>query len=81
MTDAVTPEMLERARRDAGLTVDELWLRYFELGGLASLFELEGIVAGVLPPDRFELQILVQALNERFMELGRDDRIPHPYFP
>ena len=33
---AATNDVLDRARQDAGLTHGELWLRYFQLGGMST---------------------------------------------
>lgn len=69
--------MLETARREAGLSLDELWLRYFELTGQASLMELEAYLAGALVPDRLQYDLIAQALNERYLELGMDHPVPY----
>ncbi|HEX2053435.1 MAG TPA: hypothetical protein VHJ78_06900 [Actinomycetota bacterium] len=69
--------VLEKARRDAGLSLDELWLRYFELTGQASLLELEAYLRGALIPDRLQHDLIAQALNERFLELGMDHPVPY----
>ena len=60
----------EGARRDVGLSQDQLWMRYFGLGGAAMPTEFEAYVAGALDPAPGEHDILVHALNERSMELG-----------
>jgi len=62
------------ARRDVGLSEDELWMRYFALGGVAMPTEFEAYLAGALAPESMERDILVHALNERSMELGRAKR-------
>lgn len=41
MSDA-SDDRLNVARMDAGLSLDELWLRYFELGGMSTSVELGG---------------------------------------
>jgi len=69
--------VLESGRRNSGLTVDELWLRYFELTGEASLLELEAYLQGALIPDPLQFDMIAHALNERFMELGHDNPIPY----
>jgi hypothetical protein len=65
------------ARRDVGLSQDQLWVRYFALGGAAMPAEFEAFVVGALEPGRGERDILVHALNERSMELGSDRRWPY----
>ncbi|MFL6143781.1 MAG: PP2C family protein-serine/threonine phosphatase [Labedaea sp.] len=57
------------ALRRAELTVDELWMRYFALGGAAGVIEIDAYVhalAGLAPLQR---DILAQAVNERLDEL------------
>ena len=65
---------LENARREVNLSQEELWMRYFALGGAAMPTEFEAYLAGALSPESGERDILVHALNERSMELGRDKR-------
>jgi len=72
-TDNPTDDF-DGARRDVGLTQEELWMRYFALGGAAMPTEFEAYVAGALEPERGERNILVHALNERSMELGSERR-------
>ena len=65
-------DVLEQARRDLGLSVDELWYRYFALGGMSAALEVEAILYGALLADEHNRDVLAVALNERFAELGRD---------
>jgi hypothetical protein len=71
------PKDLEDARRDVGLSQDELWMRYFALGGAAMPTEFEAYIAGALVPEPAQRDILVHALNERSMELGSERRWPY----
>lgn len=66
------PGVLERARIQAGLTVHELWIRYFALGGGAGPSEVAGFLTGPNEPDRRQYNLLVDSLNERFTELDLD---------
>ncbi len=68
---------LDDARKDAGLTPSEFWLRYFELGGMATPLEVEAYLFGFLVPSAHDHEVLVHALNERFSELGRNHPVPH----
>ena len=61
---------LDEARRSAGLTHGELWLRYFELGGMSTALEVEAFLYGALQPTAHDHDVLAHALNERFVELG-----------
>lgn len=70
MTEIV--DVLEQARRDLGLSVADLWLRYFALGGMNAALEIEAVLFGALVSDDHNRDIIAVALNERFFELGRD---------
>lgn len=52
------------------LTFDELWLRQVSVGGTAGTLEVEAYVLGVLRPDRHSHDVIAQALNEHFLDLG-----------
>jgi hypothetical protein len=62
--------VLERARHNAALTFYELWLRYFSIGGASSPTEVEAFLTKGTEPDSRQYNLLVDALNERFTELG-----------
>lgn len=68
---------LDEARRDAGLSHGELWVRYFALGGMAVPTEVRAYLLGVRTPSEHDHEVLVHALNERFTELGRNHPVPH----
>ncbi|MDQ1518533.1 MAG: hypothetical protein QOE80_4363 [Actinomycetota bacterium] len=69
-------DTLNRARRDAMLSIGALWLRYFELGGMGTAIELEAYLYGALRPSAAEYDVIAQALNERFVQLGGIYTIP-----
>ena len=60
---------LEKAFRHAELTVQELWLRYFALGGDAGPTEVDAYVHGLMPFSQIEHNVLALAVNERLNEL------------
>lgn len=62
--------LLDQARQDAGLSHGDLWLRYFELGGMRTTLEVEAFLYGALFPSDHDYDIVAHALNERFVELG-----------
>jgi hypothetical protein len=70
-------DSLEQARREVGLSVDDLWLRYFALGGMSTALELEAILYRALVPEVHDRDVLAVALNERFAEIGGDHPIPY----
>ena len=79
MVDRPDHELLDSARRKAGLSVEALWIRYFELGGEASQLEMEGFLTGALIPTRYQHDILAHAINEAFMDKGRSDRVEYTH--
>jgi len=72
---------LDRARRDAALSHADLFLRYFELGGMSSALELEAFCYGFLQPTPHDHDLLAHALNERFAEMGRNHPVPYSTAP
>lgn len=76
MPDAIDP--LEQARRDLKLSIDDLWTRYFSLGGMSTLIEVEAVLFGALVGTAHDRELLAVALNERFSELGGDHPVPYP---
>jgi hypothetical protein len=80
-TDRGPTERLDAYRVKAGLTHGELWLRYFELGGMSSELELEAILYGVLEPSPRDHEVIALALNERFMECASEEAVPYQEDP
>jgi hypothetical protein len=71
------PDALDHFRRDAELTRGELWLRYFELGGMSTAFQLEAFLYGALQPSIHDHDVIAHALNERFAEMGGNHPVPY----
>jgi hypothetical protein len=70
-------DVLDTYRQEAGLSHGELWLRYFELGGMSTGFELEAFLFGMLSPSPRDHDVIAHALNERFSELGGDHPVAY----
>ena len=70
-------DSLDEARRDAGLTQHQLWLRYFALGGMVPALELEAICHGAMLVTDPDHDRIAHALNERFTELGLNHPVPY----
>lgn len=70
-------DALNVAREAAGLSMSELYLRYFGLGGMSPALELEAVVYGALATTSLDRDRIVHALNERFTELGRNHPVPY----
>jgi hypothetical protein len=56
----------------SGMSFTELWIRQLEVGGTAGRLEVEAYVLGLLRSDPFQHDLLAQAINEYFIEHGRD---------
>ncbi|HEX3459542.1 MAG TPA: hypothetical protein VHT49_01445 [Acidimicrobiales bacterium] len=70
-------DVLDMYRQDADLTHGELWLRYFELGGMSTNLQVEAFLYGALTPTTHDHDVLAHALNERFSEMGRNHPVPY----
>lgn len=70
-------QALKAAVERADLTVEQVWVRYFALGGEAGPVEIEAHLQGlmVLPP--LQGDVLAQAINERLDELAGTNRVPY----
>jgi hypothetical protein len=68
---------LENARQLADVTVDQLWLRYFALGGTATRDDLDALLRGDDEFDTVQHDVVVHALNERFVELEMNHPVPY----
>lgn len=71
------PDVLDRFRQDAGLSHSELWLRYFELGGMSAVFQVEAVLHSAIVANPHEHDVLAHALNERFVALGGNHPVPY----
>ncbi|MBV9820395.1 MAG: hypothetical protein JOZ07_18860 [Solirubrobacterales bacterium] len=54
------------------LSLDELWVDYFTLGGSLLPAEIQAFLAGEHPLGDHDHDLLVQALNERFLDHDGD---------
>jgi hypothetical protein len=70
-------DVLDLFRQQAGLSHGELWLRYFELGGMSTGFELEAFLYGLVTPEPRNHDVIAHALNERFTELGSNHPVDY----
>ena len=73
--EAIDP--LEEARRELNLSVSDIWLRYFAVGGMSTELEIEAVLYGALLASEADRDLLSVALNERFSELGGDHPMPY----
>ncbi|MFN2523331.1 MAG: PP2C family protein-serine/threonine phosphatase [Mycobacteriales bacterium] len=68
---------IQGAALRAELSPEQLWLRYFSLGGIADPLEVEGFLSGLLPLPGLQCDLLAQAVNERLEEMLAADRAPY----
>ena len=68
-SDALT-RLFREAFWAADVTVDELWIRYFSLGGEAGRFELDAYLNGAIALPPLEHDIVAHAINERLDEVA-----------
>ncbi len=68
---------LDEARERAGLTLSDLWVRYFAAGGDHGAIELDAVIHGALLATREEHDLIAQVLNERFTQLGAGTPVPY----
>ena len=68
---------LFRGRQASGITQEDLWMRYFALGGMRRPLELDAIVHNALHTTAHDRDLVVLALNERFRELGGDHALAY----
>ncbi|MGY1754539.1 PP2C family protein-serine/threonine phosphatase [Blastococcus sp. SYSU D01042] len=77
MTEEVQRSALAAGYGRAELTLEQLWMRYFALGGTADLTDVDGYLHGLagLPANQHDL--LAHAVNERLDELFTRHRVPY----
>jgi hypothetical protein len=69
---------LDQVREQVGLSRAELFVRYFALGGMMDRRTVEAFLDGRTQDlERVDYDMLVHALNERFLELGLDHPVPY----
>ena len=69
---------LEAARQVSGLSVDDLWVRYFALGGTLPPEALRAFFGGSGTGEVPDPEVLVHTLNESFAEAGLGHPVPYP---
>jgi hypothetical protein len=70
-------DALDQFRRGADLSYGDLFMRYFELGGMSTALQLEAFLFGALEPGAHDREVIAHALNERFVELGGNHPVPY----
>jgi hypothetical protein len=70
---------LEVARLDLHLSLPDLWLGYFALGGTMDVAGLGSYLAGEPSPTPSDADhdAIVHALNEAYGDIGKDHPVPY----
>jgi len=68
---------MKAAFEESGMTVADVWLRYFAMGGVAPPEDVETHLAGVVVLSSFEHDVLAHAINEWFTERDADHPVPY----
>lgn len=69
-------DVLEAARMQAGMSFQDLWIAYFSLGGTAHPDAVRAYLGGGSVPS-LDYDVLAQALNDRFIDLGQNHPVPY----
>ena len=69
--------LLVKAFEGSQLSVDQLWLAYFAIGGNVGRYEVEAYLAGLMPLSPHEHNVLAQAINERLADLPPPPLAPY----
>ena len=73
----VPVQVVEQYRQYAALSVEELWLRCFELGGMNTQLQIDAFLYGITRPTPHEHNLMAAALNQYFMEFDPSQFAPY----
>ncbi|MCW2700650.1 MAG: protein serine/threonine phosphatase [Blastococcus sp.] len=68
---------LQSAFEHTDLTLEQLWMRYFALGGEADLVDVDAHLSGLLSLPAHQHDMLAHAINERLDEVVSEHRVPY----
>jgi hypothetical protein len=81
MTTATRSQRVDSSRIQARLSVQQLWLHYISLSGVADLLEVDAYLHGVFTLGSYQEDKLSYAVNEELAELHEAARLPYSYSP
>lgn len=67
---------LKTAIEAADITVGDLWLYYFSIGGSVGEYEVEAYLQGMISIPGLERDLLAMAVNDQLLE-GKSPRAPY----
>lgn len=77
MTSAPRSQQIDRSRVQAQLSVQELWLHYISLSGVADLLEIDAYLHGLFTLGDYQEDKLCFAVNEELDQLHEAARLPY----
>ncbi len=77
MTENLQWTALSAGYAHADLSLEQLWMRYFALGGTADLTDIDAYVHGLSSLPDHQCDLLAHAVNERLDELFTSHRVPY----
>lgn len=77
MTEDLQRSALRAGYAHADLSVEQLWVRYFALGGTADLTEVDAHLHGLTTLPDQQRDLLAHAVNERLDDLFTRHRVPY----
>jgi hypothetical protein len=76
-TDVPPSSILQAAWQQCGMSSNQLWLDYVGVGGADTPDTVGAFLSGAERPGRLQYDMLAQALNERYMDLGMNHPVPY----
>ena len=77
MTSAPRSQQIDWSRVQAQLSVQELWLHYISLSGVADLLEIDAYLHGLFTLGDYQEDKLCFAVNEELDQLHEAARLPY----
>ncbi|MDT0277611.1 PP2C family protein-serine/threonine phosphatase [Blastococcus goldschmidtiae] len=77
MTEETHRSALSTGYAHADLSLEQLWMRYFALGGTGDLTDVDAFLHGLATLPDHESDLLAHAVNERLDELSTRHRVPY----
>lgn len=68
---------LQTGRELAGLSVHDLWVAYWSIGGMATPQVLMSYLDGTHEPEAGDYDVVAQAINDQFVDRQMDHPVPY----
>ncbi|MHA7181297.1 GAF domain-containing protein [Arthrobacter sp. MDB2-24] len=75
MSSPVHVQKMRAVLSETGLSLEEVWIRYYGLGGSVSQCELDAYLGGLLLLQDHECDILADAMNDLLVDRGAKERV------